>query len=105
MEGLKPELTSFLREAMIRKASNLNSSEDGIGFSGSSGLSGLAGLASIAGGFDQILLAAGGSGVSLPEVEVIIYCLYIFVCLIYVQLLDKLQLFLSLSLSSVFEFR
>ena len=71
MEGLKPELTSFLREAMIRKASNLNSSEDGIGFSGSSGLSGLAGLASIAGGFDQILLAAGGSGVSLPDVEVI----------------------------------
>jgi hypothetical protein len=65
MEGLKPELTSFLRQA---KSSSLNvtDSDDHI-FSASTGL---AGLASIAGGFDQVLLAAGAGGGALPSFQV-----------------------------------
>ena len=67
MDGLKPELTSFLREAMLRKSSSLNGSDDDLIFSASTGL---AGLASIAGGFDQVLLAAGGGGGALPGFQV-----------------------------------
>ncbi len=65
MEGLKPELTSFLRQA---KSSSLNATEsDDHIFSASTGL---AGLASIAGGFDQVLLAAGAGGGALPSFQV-----------------------------------
>ena len=67
MEGLKPELTSFLREAMMRKAASLNATDDDLMFSASTGI---AGIASIAGGFDQVLLAAGGGGGAFPSFQV-----------------------------------
>jgi hypothetical protein len=58
MEGLKPEITSFLREAVLRKASRLNGTDDDDPFFSSSD-----GLDPMAGGFDPILLAGGGGGV------------------------------------------
>ncbi len=67
MEGLKPELTSFLREAAIRRATSLNATDDDHMFASSTGL---AGFASIAGGFDQVLLAAGGGGGAFPSFQV-----------------------------------
>ena len=69
MEGLKPELTTFLREAMMRKATLNTTVGDELMYSASAGL---AGLASIAGGFDQVLLAAGGGGGALPGMQVTI---------------------------------
>ena len=40
MEGLKPELTTFLREAMMRKAT-LNATGEDLIYSASAGLAGL----------------------------------------------------------------
>ena len=61
MDDLKPELTSFLREAMLMKASRLNSTVVGDDdfYQSSSGISGL----------DQILLATGGGGGALPAFQ------------------------------------
>jgi len=74
MDGLKPEITSFLREAMLRKASRLNGTEDEDMIFSS--VTGFAGLASIAGGFDQVLLAAGGGGGALPAFQVTVLLLH-----------------------------
>ena len=71
MEGLKPEITSFLREAMIRKATRLSNGTDDNDDLIFSSVTGFAGLASIAGGFDQVLLAAGGGGGALPAFQVL----------------------------------